>query len=323
MISPMSKPGFSLTTAFPLLAALGVVLALFFPEPIVLLRPAIVPLLGIVMFGMGLTLAGRDFVAVFKRPGIVALGIVLQFGIMPLLAWMVAHAMRLPIELMLGLIVVGACPGGTASNVICYLARADVALSITLTTISTFLAVVCTPILTWLYAGQIVQVPMAPMLVSIVKIIILPVAAGIAANHFLGSRLDRVRNAFPLISVAAIVTIIAIVVALNATADADLVWLLIFAVALHNTLGLAAGYGLPLLLGVDARACRTLAIEVGMQNSGLGVALATQFFSTAAALPGAVFSVWHNMSGAALAAFWARRPVPRYGDPEEEPATRF
>jgi BASS family bile acid:Na+ symporter len=323
MISPTPKPGFSLTTAFPLLAALGVAVALFFPEPIVLLRPAIVPLLGIVMFGMGLTLAGRDFVAVVKRPGIVALGIGLQFGIMPLAAWMVGHAMRLPIELIIGLILVGACPGGTASNVICYLARADVALSITLTTISTFLAVVCTPILTWLYAGHMVSVPMGPMLVSIVKVIILPVAAGIAANHYLGARLYRVRNAFPLISVAAIVIIIAIVVALNTHADADLIWPLIFAVALHNALGLAAGYGIPLILGVDPRTCRTLAIEVGMQNSGLGVALATQYFSAAAALPGAVFSVWHNMSGAALAAFWARRPVPEVGSTEEERVTRF
>jgi BASS family bile acid:Na+ symporter len=319
----MPKTGFSLTMAFPLLAALGVAVALFFPDPIVFLRPAIVPLLGIVMFGMGLTLAGRDFIAVAKRPGIVVLGIVLQFGIMPLAAWMVGQAMRLPVELIIGLILVGSCPGGTASNVICYLARADVALSITLTTISTLLAVVCTPILTWLYAGQMVQVPMGPMLISIVKVIILPVAAGLAANYFLGARLDRVRNTFPLISVAAIVIIIAIVVALNADADADLIWPLIFAVALHNTLGMAAGYGIPLLMGVDARTCRTLAIEVGMQNSGLGVALATQFFSAAAALPGAVFSVWHNLSGAALAAFWAGRPAPRYSGPDEEPVNRF
>ncbi len=319
----MPKPGFSLATVFPLLAASGVAVALFFPEPIVLLRPAMGPLLGVVMFGIGLSLAGRDFVAVVKRPGIIALGIVLQFAIMPLAAWMVGHAMRLPVESIIGLILVGACPGGTVSNVICYLARADVALSIALTTISTFLAVVLTPILTWLYVGQMVSVPMAPMLVSVAQVIILPVAAGVAANHYLGPRLHGLRNAFRPISVAAMVTIMAFMVARNADADADLIWPLIFAVALHNALGLAAGYGIPLMLGVDRRACRTLAIEVGMQNTGLGVALATQFISAAASLPGAVFGVWHNLSGATLAASWARRPVPEEEGSDENHATRF
>ncbi|MDX1485178.1 MAG: bile acid:sodium symporter family protein [Alphaproteobacteria bacterium] len=323
MITLHRQSAVALTTAFPLLAIAATVVAIFLPQPITLLKPAIVPLLGVVMFGMGLTLSARDFTEVAKRPGIVGFGLALQFGIMPAAAWLVAQAMQLPLELLIGLILVGACPGGTASNVICYLARANVALSITLTTLSTFLAVALTPILTWLYAGHMVAVPVVEMLLSILKVIILPVTLGIVANHYLGARLDRLRSLFPTISVLAIVAIIAIVVALNATAGADIVWGLILAVVLHNLLGLAAGYGIPAFCGVDARTCRTLAIEVGMQNSGLGVALATQFFSAAAALPGAVFSVWHNLSGAALAAVWARRPVRDPGAEEEERVTRF
>jgi BASS family bile acid:Na+ symporter len=299
-----------LTTAFPLWALLGSVAALIWPGVFVDLRPAIVPLLGLVMFGMGLTLSSRDFIAVARRPGLIALGAALQFGVMPLAAWLVGHAMMLPAELLIGLVLVGACPGGTASNVICYLARGNVALSITLTTVSTLLAVVLTPILTWVYVGQMVPVPMVAMLVSILKVIIAPVVLGVVINRFLGERLDRLKDVFPLISVAAIVLIIAIVVALNAGAAGAIIWPLVVAVALHNMLGLAAGYGLPRLFGLDAQTCRTLAIEVGMQNSGLGVALATQFFSAAAALPGAVFSVWHNLSGAGLAAFWSRRSGP-------------
>lgn len=295
-----------LTVLFPLWALLGAGAALAWPETIAAGRPAIVPLLGLVMFGMGLTLAPRDFVAVAKRPSHVALGTALQFGIMPLAGWIVGLALGLPRDLLVGLVLVGACPGGTASNVICYLARGDVALSITLTTVSTVLAVALTPALTWLYIGQLVPVPVVPMLLTILEVILLPVAAGVALNRLMRGRLGTLTNIFPLVSVAAIVVIIAIVVALNAGRMAGLAWTLAAAVVLHNGIGLAAGYGVPRLMGWDPRLARTIAIEVGMQNSGLGVALATQFFSAAAALPGALFSVWHNLSGSILAAFWAR-----------------
>jgi BASS family bile acid:Na+ symporter len=154
-----------------------------------------------------------------------------------------------------------------------------------------------------------VPVPMGAMLFSILKIVIAPVAAGVILNHLLGRYLGGVRAVFPGISVGAIVVIIAIVVALNTHHDAFIVFFMIIAVILHNSLGLAAGYAVLMFLGYDQRTCRTLAIEVGMQNSGLAVALATQFFSPAAALPGAIFSIWHNLSGSAVAAFWARRPV--------------
>lgn len=307
--APTIAPGSALITAFPILALIGTGVALSFPEYVLILKPAIVPLLGVVMFGMGLTLRAEDFLAVLARPGVIALGVALQFALMPMLAWVVGKAMVLDIEPFIGLILLGACPGGTASNVICYLARANVALSITLTAVSTLLAVLLTPYLTFFFAGHLVPVPIGAMLFSILKIVVAPVAAGVVLNHLLGRYLGGVRAVFPGLSVGAIVVIIAIVVALNTHHDAFIVFFLIVAVILHNSLGLAAGYAVPLFLGYDQRTCRTLAIEVGMQNSGLAVALATQFFSPAAALPGAIFSIWHNLSGAGVAAFWARRPV--------------
>ena len=293
-------------TLFPLWAILGTAVALVRPSLLTPFASAIVPLLGLVMFGMGFTLRASDFVEVARRPALVGAGSALQFGVMPLAAWIVGHLLGLSPELLAGLILVGACPGGTASNVICYLARGDVALSISLTAVSTFLSVFATPALTWLYVGELVPVPVLPMLQSILTIVIVPVVGGVVVNHFFGKRLAAVRGAFPLISVAAIVLIIAIIVALEADRASILAGSVVLAVVLHNSLGLAVGYSLPRLFGLDAHICRTLAIEVGMQNSGLGVALATQFFSATAALPGAVFSVWHNLSGSFLAAWWTR-----------------
>ena len=295
-----------LVALFPVWAILGTVTALLWPDLLTPLASGIVPLLGVVMFGMGLTLTAQDFLEVARRPGLIAAGAALQFGIMPLVAWLVGRLLGLSPDLLAGLILVGACPGGTASNVITYLAQGDVALSIALTSTSTFLSVVATPALTWLYVGELVPVPVVPMLQSILTIVILPVVAGVLVNHFLGARLAALRGLFPLLSVAAIVLIIAIIVALEADRASVLAGTVVLAVMLHNGLGLAGGYSLPWLFGLDARICRTLAIEVGMQNSGLGVALATQFFSPTAALPGAVFSVWHNLSGSLLAAWWTR-----------------
>jgi BASS family bile acid:Na+ symporter len=297
-----------LTRRFPYLAVLASAVAVYYPQYFVPLKPAIVPLLGVVMFGMGMTLTLESFKAVVRQPALVGLGVGLQFLLMPFVAWVVALAFRLPPQLAAGLVLVGACPGGTASNVICYLARGNVALSITLTAVSTLAAVFMTPVLTWLYVGQSVPVPVAEMLVSILKIVIVPVTLGVVVNTWLGSRLTRLRHLFPAISVLAIVLIIAIIVAINRPQLASLVLPVVFSVMLHNLAGLAGGYWLPRWLGHDETTCRTLAIEVGMQNSGLGVALAMKYFSAAAALPGAVFSIWHNLSGATLASYWARTP---------------
>ena len=296
-----------ITRLFPLWALLFSLLAYLAPGLFVDFRPAIVPLLGVVMFGMGMTLSWQNFTEVLKRPQIIGLGVLMQYLVMPFAAWLVAVALGLPPYIMAGLVLVGACPGGTASNVVCYLARGDVALSITLTTVSTFLAILLTPLITWLYVGQKVPVPVESMLWSIFKIVLLPVSLGVLINSLFGRRLSVIKHLFPLVSVFAIVVIIAIIVALNKSNLATMGAAVALAVVLHNLFGLITGYWIPRLLRQDERTCRTLAIEVGMQNSGLGVALAAKYFSAAAALPGALFSIWHNLSGSMLAGYWSRR----------------
>lgn len=294
------------TDLFPLWAVLFAGLALWQPGWFAPGRPAITWLLGVIMFGMGITLHGRDFLEVLRAPLPIGLGAALQFGLMPLFAFAVARLLHLPTELTAGLVLVGSCPGGTASNVICYLARADVALSISLTALSTLVAIVATPLLTDLYVGRAVEVDVPAMIGSIFRIVLVPVTLGVTLNAWLGGRLEGVKRFFPLLSVAAIVAVIAIVVALSHERIRELSGLVFLAVALHNALGLAGGYAVPKLLRLPEAQCRTIAIEVGMQNSGLGVALAVKYFSAAAALPGAVFSVWHNLTGSLLAARWSR-----------------
>lgn len=296
----------NLTRLFPLWAMLFSVLAWWQPQLFAGHKPAIMPLLALVMFGMGLTLTLADFARILKLPRLIVLGALLQFGLMPLAAWLVSLLLGLNPLLTAGMVLVGASPGGTASNVVCYLARGNVALSITLTAVSTLLAVLLTPWLSWLYLNATIDVPVLDMLKSIVQLIIVPVMLGIALNHFLHARLRPLQHAFPLISVAAIVLIIAIIVALNHERLSELSLLLLLAVALHNLTGLVGGYAVPRLLGYDTRVCRTLAIEVGMQNSGLAVALALKYFAPLAALPGALFSIWHNLSGSLLASLWRR-----------------
>ena len=296
-----------LTSLFPLWAILLSGLALWQPAWFTDLKPAIIPLLGVVMFGMGMTLTPGNFIEVWRRPRVMGLGVALQYTLMPLLAWLVGSLYGLEPALLAGMVLVGASPGGTASNVVCYLAKGDLALSISLTTLSTLLAVLATPLLTWLYIGARVPVPVWDMLLSILKVVLLPVLGGVLVNIWVGRRLGPAKRVFPLLSVAAIVLIIAIVVALNRVRMLDLALGIMFCVVLHNALGLAGGYWIGRLFGYDHRISRTLAIEVGMQNSGLAVALAGKYLSTAAALPGALFSIWHNLSGAALAAWWSRR----------------
>ncbi|ERP92549.1 Na+ symporter family protein [Alcanivorax sp. MD8A] len=296
-----------LTQLFPLWALVFSLLAWWQPQWLVAGKPAIVPLLMLIMFGMGLTLRWDDFRQVFKRPGVIALGVALQYSLMPLLAWTIGRALQLPQELLIGLVVVGACPGGTASNVIAYLARANVALSVSITLVSTLIAVIATPLLTWCYLGERIPVPVEGMLVSLLQIVVIPVVAGSALNTFFPRQLATARELFPLLSVIAIVVVIGIIVALNQSRMAEAGIAVFVAVALHNALGLAGGYGIARLLRQDKVTARTLAIEVGMQNSGLGVALAVKHFTPLAALPGALFSVWHNLSGSLLAALWRKQ----------------
>ena len=265
-------------------------------------------LLGAVMFGMGLSLRGRDFALVLRRPRDVAVGVAAQFVCMPLLAWVVSKALGLPPELALGVVLVGACPGGTASNVIAYLAEGDVALSVSMTACSTLLAPLATPAIVWLFAGESVDVDAVSMFLSIVKIVLAPVVVGVALNELLPRFAARIRRAMPAFSTVVVAVIVAGVVAAGAERIRTTAGLVALAVVLHNGLGLALGWGVGRLFRMDGARRRTLAIEVGMQNSGLAVSLAAMHFASMplAAVPGALFSVWHNVSGA-LFANWCVR----------------
>lgn len=304
-----------LTRLFPLWAILFSTYAYWQPAWLATQKNLIVPCLMIIMFGMGMTLTAVDFARVLQRPLLILLGVLLQFLWMPLLAFLISGMLGLSTELTVGMVLVGSVAGGTASNVICYLARGDVALSISMTLVSTLVAVVATPLLTWVYVGQGVPVPVLDMLLSLLRIVLVPVTAGVLINQLLGQRIRAVQSLFPLLSVGAIVYVIGIIVALNAGRLADMGWILAVAVMMHNLGGLLSGYASARLLKQPPLICRTIAIEVGMQNSGLAVALASQYFTPASAIPGALFSIWHNLSGSILAAWWSRRTY----DPESLP----
>jgi BASS family bile acid:Na+ symporter len=296
-----------ITQLFPLWAIVFSVLAWLQPTLFSPFKSWIVPLLSVVMFGMGLTLHVADFKRALKMPRLIASGIALQYSVMPASAFIISVVFGLDPVLTAGMVLVGASPGGTASNVICYLARGNVALSITLTAVSTMLAVILTPLLALLLVDASIQVQAAKMLLSILYMVIIPVSLGVMLNQTAGKRLQPVSHVFPLISVTAIVFIIAIIVSLNADNIGQIGPGLLLAVLLHNGAGLFIGYTASRLLGYQPAECRTLAIEVGMQNSGLAVALAIKYFTATAALPGAIFSIWHNLSGSILAGFWSKQ----------------
>ena len=264
------------------------------------------PLLGVIMFGMGLTLSPPDLKAVAKRPKDIATGCLAQFTVMPLLALGLSWALALPQELALGVILVGCCPGGTASNVITYLAKGDLALSVGMTAASTLLAPLLTPLLVWLLAGTQVSVDTVGMLLSIVYVVIAPIVCGLLCQRLLPKATRSVVPLLPALSSVAIAMVVGIVV--SHTADKLLAGGLIVVVAViaHNVLGLCVGYALGRLLRLHRPKCVALSIEVGMQNSGLASSLAVLHFAAypLAAVPGAVFSVWHNISGALAARFF-------------------
>ena len=267
------------------------------------------PMLGIIMFGMGLTLRAQDFKIVLSRPKDILIGCLTQFTVMPLLAWGLTKAFSLPQELAIGVILVGCCPGGTASNVITYLAKGDLALSVGMTAASTVLAPLLTPLLIWLLAGTMVDVHTSAMLLSIVYIVILPIVCGLICQRFLPKMTQRVMPYLPAFSSIAVALTVGIVVAHNADRLLTAGWLVVLIVMLHNLLGLGIGYLVGRLLRLQQPKCVALSIEVGMQNSGLATSLAVMHFAAfpLATIPGAVFSVWHNISGAIMARIYSRR----------------
>jgi BASS family bile acid:Na+ symporter len=291
---------------FAIWVLLFAILAFFFPPQFRWIAPYIVPLLGIIMFGMGLTLSKNDFAEVFKRPGTVLIGVLGQFIIMPGLAWILCTVLQLPPEIAVGVILVGCCPGGTASNVMTFLARGDVALSVAVTSVTTLLAPLVTPALIYLLASQWLEVSASAMFWSIVQVVILPIVLGIMAQSLLRDKVKACVAVLPLVSVVAIVAIVAAVVAGSQQRIATSGLQIFAVVVLHNGLGLLLGYWLAKLAGLNVAQRKTLSIEVGMQNSGLGVALATAHFSPLAAVPSAIFSVWHNISGPLVATLYQR-----------------
>jgi BASS family bile acid:Na+ symporter len=291
---------------FAIWVLLFAVLAYYFPDHYRWLGAYIVPLLGIIMFGMGLTLSRQDFAEVFVRPGRVAIGVLGQFIIMPGLAWFLTYAFSLPPELAIGVILVGCCPGGTSSNVMTFLARGDLALSVAITSVTTLLAPIVTPALIYFLASQWLEVSASAMFWSSVQVVILPIALGIIVQSLMGEKIKAGVAALPLVSVVAIVAIVAAVVAGNQPKIATSGLLVFSVVVVHNTLGYILGYVLARLSGMPLAQRKTLAIEVGMQNSGLGVALASAHFSPLAAVPSAIFSVWHNISGPLVATIFRR-----------------
>lgn len=259
------------------------------------------------MFGMGTTLSGQDFKRVLLRPLDVAVGFLLQYGFMPLAAFVLSNIFGLKPVLAAGVVLVGSCPGGTASNVITYLARGDVALSVTLTSFSTIVSPVLTPLFTYLYAGQWIDVPVFKLFITAIKIIILPISLGLGIKTLYREKVALATEFLPVLSSAAIIFIVGVIVAANAESVSRVGLRTGLVVIIHNVLGLAIGFGVARFLGMDMKKSKALSIEVGMQNSGLGVALAGAYFGALAALPAAIFSVWHNISGSALAWWWSRQ----------------
>lgn len=260
-------------------------------------------LLMVVMFGMGLTLKPESFVLVFKRPKDILCGIFTQYTIMPLLALGLSRLFGLDAALTAGVILVGTCPGGTASNVITYFAKGDIALSVSMTSVNTLLAPLLTPLVTYLLLNTTVEVNMVSMLLAIVNVILIPIVLGFIINRFFASATQKMVDLLPVISVMAICMIVATVVAHNAEKIYTCGFLVLSVVVLHNLLGYLCGFTLGRLLKMEPAKVKAFSIEIGMQNSGLATSLAATSFPTLAmaTVPGAIFSVWHNISGAILA----------------------
>jgi BASS family bile acid:Na+ symporter len=259
--------------------------------------------LGVIMFGMGLTIKLDDFRAIFSRPKEVVIGAVAQYTIMPVIAWLLCKVMNLPADLALGVILVGCCPGGTASNVITYIAGGDVALSVGMTIVSTLAAPLMTPFLVYVLAGAWVEVSFWAMVLSVVKVILIPVLLGVFLRSLAGEHVDKVSDVMPLVSVVAIVMIIGGIVAVNAEKIVSCGVLVLGVVAIHNFCGMMLGFLAAKIFHVEYSRTTAIAIEVGMQNSGLAVSLAAANFAAnpLATLPGAIFSVWHNIAGSIFA----------------------
>ncbi len=290
---------------FALWVILFAVLGFFLPDVFKQVAPWIVTLLGIIMFGMGLTISPDDFKEVARRPWEVGIGVASQFIIMPALAVILTAIIPMSPEVAAGVILVGCCPGGTSSNVMTYLSKGDVALSVACTSVTTLAAPLVTPFLVWMFASQYLPIDAMSMFMSIVNVVLVPLALGFLLQKLLPGVVKATVPALPLVSVIGIVLIVAAVVGVNQLKIAETGLLIFAVVVLHNGIGYLLGYFAAKACGLSIAKRKAIAIEVGMQNSGLGAALASAHFSPLAAVPSAIFSVWHNISGALLANFFS------------------
>lgn len=297
---------------FALWVVLFAGIALIVPEAFVWLKAYIIWMLGIIMFGMGMTMTVDDFKGVLHNPKAVVIGVVAQFMLMPGLAYLLCQLFQLPPAIAIGVILVGCCPGGTASNVITYMAKGNTALSVACTSVSTILAPILTPAVFYLLASQWIEINAMSMLGSILQVVLFPIILGLIVRSVLKQKVETYIQVMPLISVLAIVAIVAAIIAGSKTQILESGLLILAVVALHNGLGYLLGFGASRLFKLPYADSKAIAIEVGMQNSGLGVALAAVHFAASpiTAVPSAIFSLWHNISGPALATYWASKANP-------------
>lgn len=294
---------------FALWVVLFAGIAMLAPDAFVWLKAYITWMLGIIMFGMGMTMTVNDFKGVLQSPKAVGIGVLAQFIVMPSLAYILCKLFQLPAEIAIGVILVGCCPGGTASNVITYMAKGNTALSVACTSVSTLLAPVLTPAIFYLLASQWLQIDAASMFISILQVVLVPIILGLITRSLLKQKVEQYIQVMPLISVVAIVAIVAAIIAGSKAAILESGALILAVVILHNGLGYLLGFWASRFFQQPYADSKAVAIEVGMQNSGLGVALAAVHFaaSPVTAVPSAIFSLWHNISGPALASYWAAK----------------
>jgi len=296
----------SISRFFPLLTLIIATLAYLDPEPLIGWKGSIPYLIMAIMFTMGLTLRIQDLKRISKHPQLIAMAVITQFAVMPLAAFLLSKAFNLEPDLAIGLLVVGACAGGTASNVMAFLAKGDVALSIAMTLASTMVGIFMTPWLISVYAGDSIRVDQLGIFFNLIKLVVVPVLAGALCLKFVPLMVEHVNKYLSDIAASLIMLVIAIIVAINADNLETISFSLLFAVILHNLIGLVTGYGVAKLNRQPEIVCRTMAFEIGMQNSGVGMALAIKYYGAIAAIPAAFFSLWHNISGALLAGYWER-----------------
>ena len=294
---------------FALWVSLFAGIALLAPDLFIWLKAYIPWLLGIIMLGMGMTMTVDDFKGVLQSPKAVFIGVVAQFVVMPGLAYLLCKMMNLPSEIAIGVILVGCCPGGTASNVITYMAKGNTALSVACTSVSTLLAPLLTPAIFYLLASQWIEINASSMFISILQVVLFPIILGLIIRAVLKSKVESYIQVMPLISVIAIVAIVAAIIGGSKAQILESGLLILGVVALHNGLGYLVGFWASRLFKLPYADCKAVAVEVGMQNSGLGVALAAVHFAASplTAVPSAIFSLWHNISGPALATYWASK----------------